>query len=479
MWPLREHVAKRAAVLFVCLPLLGGAVSNDVDLAAQVDGKHILLHEVDELSQLKVDRIRTRLVGVARTGLERLVDRELGVEEPIVSLMQVAPISDAEIDTFRRERATDFKQLFAPGAIPPDAEREAIRFHLQSESRKAAEVRLQVERRAQHHIEILFPEARELEIQLSHDRVVARIDDRVILAAALEREMALRLYRVRGELYLERRRNLKALIEQRLLVAEAQRRGISPEAFEKALRRPVPVSDTELATFVAERRAAGQPVENPERVRSYLAFKKAYQHRADLLARLRTSASVRVYLEPPTRPRLEMDTTGGVSLGTGVGSRLIVFTNYRCRSCRATHRELDRLRSRERSPEVVLRDFVPVYDPAATEAAALARCAARHGALARMRAALLQQDPPAFGHPWFSREEFDALAHSAGMNPDTLRRCTQSADVKHRIEQDTEAARRLGFDSAPAFVAEGLPLSGMQSAEGLGRALEGARAARR
>lgn len=473
MWRLHAQIVKRIALgLFVCLLLGTVAASAVPQLAARIDGKDILLEEIDALSHAKVERIRARLVELAREQLDRLVDLELGLQRTVAARVEVVPVSDAEIDTFRREHQEDFQGLFAPGAIPPVTEREAIRFYLQSQTRKTAETRIRSELRRKHRIHILLPQAYELEAALTPGRVIARVDNTEILAAALEREAALRFYRLRGELYRERRRNLDVLIERRLLEAEAQRRSVSLQELEETLRRPAPVSDAELEAFVAEQHAAGQKVTDPQRARPYLAFKKAYQHRSALLTRLRERASVDVYLEPPVRPRFALDIAGGVLLGSAAESTLVAFTNYRCRPCRATHRELDRLLGENPPPRIVLRDFVPVYDPVATEAAALARCAAAKGALVVVREALLSRSAPPFGRPWFSPQEFEALARRAGMSSQALRACTRSPDVQRQIKRDSQAARRLGFDEAPAFIAEGVPLSGMQSAEGLRRALE-------
>jgi len=57
------------------------------------------------------------------------------------------------------------------------------------------------------------------------------------------------------------------------------------------------------------------------------------------------------------------------------------------------------------------------------------------------------------------------------MSPSALRACTSSPEVRAEIERDTLSAQRLGFDDAPAFIAAGVPLSGMQTAELLRTAL--------
>jgi protein-disulfide isomerase len=135
------------------------------------------------------------------------------------------------------------------------------------------------------------------------------------------------------------------------------------------------------------------------------------------------------------------------------------------------HHELDRLRATEPNVRVVFRDFIPAYDPAADEAARLARCAAQQGRFEAVRQALLARDPPGFGTPWLTADARSELARSAGMDLDALNACLRSRETGAAIVADSNEAQTLGFDEPPAVVAEGIPLSGMQSADGLRSAL--------
>jgi len=105
------------------------------------------------------------------------------------------------------------------------------------------------------------------------------------------------------------------------------------------------------------------------------------------------------------------------------------------------------------------------------EAAALVRCASRNGRGSAVRGILLHRDPPAAGHSWFTTEQLRSLAPIAGTSPSALRACTKSPEIRAEIEKDTLSAHRLGFDDPPAFIAAGVPLSGMQTAELLRAAL--------
>ncbi|MET0987056.1 MAG: thioredoxin domain-containing protein [Steroidobacteraceae bacterium] len=317
----------------------------------------------------------------------------------------------------------------------------------------------------------MLPDAHALETALPTELPVGWLGDERVPALAVEQAGALKLYRLRGELFLQRRRNLDAVIDEQLLRLEAQRRGMPLAELEKSLLQTTPLTDAELSDFISRERAAGRAVENVERIRPYLEFQKTHRRREQLLRELRSQAQIEVTLRPPARPQLPVDATGGVSLGSNEGPLLIVFTNYECSICRATHRELDRLLGAPDPPRVVLRDFAD--HPVAMEAAALVRCAARTGRGAALRKELLRRVPGSEGKTWLSTNELPTVARLAGMTAAALRACTASKEIRARIEHDTQTARQLGFDEPPAFIAAGVPLSGMQEARQLEAALRG------
>ena len=382
-------------------------------LAARIDGDEISITAVDAETPDEVHRIRVRLLDVTRAAVEDLVDRRLDIRDP--------------------------------------AERSRLY--------------------AARNVTIRLPGSHALETTLPGELVVASIGKVPIHAAAVEERQALRLYRLRGELYLQRRRNLDALIDRRLLQRHARVEGTTLEVLESRLARTGSVTNAELEEYVARERASGRRIDDPERVRPYLAFQKHYRRRASLLQALRAQVRIDIELQPPVSPSLPMETKGGVTLGSPDDRVLVVYTNYSCALCRATHLEIDRLLADKRQPRVVLKDFV--LDPVAMEAAALVRCAASRGGAAAVRKLLLSRNPPASGTAWLGDEAMRSAAHSAGMTVPMLQECTRSPSIRAQIEHDTRSAKRLGFDDPPAFVVAGMPLSGMQSAELLRDALAG------
>lgn len=451
------------------------------EVAARVDEVAILMREIDTPSQAKLDKLHAQLRELVVATVDRLIDDRLCAGAPAAQELAPLPITDDAIRAFRESHRADFESPAAPDAAvqDPAVAEKAIRYVLEQQARDAASAAACRRRRQSHAVEYFLPPANLLDAPLPATQTLARIDGAVLQAAEVERAAALRLYRLRGEIFRERQRNLSAAVDQALLAREAARRNLSLAALAAELEATRPVTEAELDAFIENERVQGRPVPGRDRARPYLEFQQTHARRASLLSQLRATARIEVLLAEPVIPLLPVDEQGAPALGPAAGRRLIAYNNYRCRPCRATHRELDRLRSIDATVRVVFRDFIPLYDPVASEAAHLVRCAATLGAFPAMREILLARDPPQFGSRWFSEQALPDLARILAVDPPQFVSCAMDRTVLTQIESDTAYAGALGFDEAPAFVAEGIPLSGMQSAEGLAQALRDATARRR
>src|SRR5262249_50042654 len=203
----------------------------------------------------------------------------------------------------------------------------------------------------------------------------------------------------------------------------------------------------------------------------YLEFRKAYDRRQALLKKLRDDIPIKILLKEPPIPLLPIEDTGFVVLGGTRGKRLVVYTNYRCANCRTVQQEIDKLLVQDNKVRVIFHDFIPGYDPIATEAAYLARCAAQWGVFPRMRNELLSREPPQFGSHWYKKVELPQLMYRLRVKKRTEFLECLGTDVYKAIARGTTKAREFGFDDPPAFIAEGVPMAGTASAERLTQAL--------
>jgi protein-disulfide isomerase len=449
-------------------------VGSNVVIAAEVaavriNGQTLPLSEIDAPSQQTIIQLRKALVAQAARTIDLLVDRQLQASTRAAKSPSPEPVTDEAIRALRDKQAADFEGPFAPTetAGNPAVAQPAIRYYLEQKELEAAKTTAHRQLREGHAIKVLLPEGWELERALPPERPVALVDGDPITAAALEQAAALALYRLRMEIYLERQSNMEKAIENGLLVEEARRRHVSIEALLAETAADVAVNNEELKAFIEAERAAGLTGSSPERARPYLEFRKAHARRTALIERLRAAAHIEILVTEPATPSLPVIEADAPALGEPTGLRLVVYTNYRCDPCRTTHREIDRLLAANRHVRVIFRDFIPAYDPVAGEAARLSRCADRLGAFERMRSELLARDPPTFGEVWYQENAHPILAGKLGIDSAAFSQCLSSTETRKAVERDTAQARELGFEEAPSFVAQGIPLSGMQSAESL------------
>lgn len=484
LWPswlqYRQYFQKRSVSLGVLVLLCSiGKLSfaAPTDIVATVDGQPILMREVDEWSSASLSKLHDELSILLVRTVNRLIDerlRSLTASETNEEASHLS-VTDEEIRSYQTAHKKD-----KSGASPaegventsPDEQMATLRHYLEQKAREAAERQARQRLRQGHVIRVSLPHPQELEVPMTQERQIAQVDNSWIRAAEFEQAAAWRLYQLRGEIYRERLRNLAPVIENRLLDSEARRRGITTEALLAELSARESVSEEELQAFVAAEQEAGRPIPTTERTQASLEFRKAYDRRQTLLKNLRAEIPVKILLKEPPIPYLPVIDTGEVTLGAKKGKRLIVYTNYRCPACRAAHQEIDTLLIQDKKLRVIFHDFIPGRDPVALEAAYLTRCAAQWGTLPRMRKELLTREVPSFGQHWYKESELPELVRKLRLRRKTEFLECLGTELYTASERDTENIRALGFEEPPAFVAEGLPMSGTPSAERLAQALE-------
>jgi len=425
--------------------------------AARVDDHALTLQEIDAATGGRAEALQTSLREVAEEAAWVLVDERLGIE-----VAGARPVTDADVAKRRAKTA---------GLLPPETNDRALRWQIERERREAARERASEAARGAAGARLDLPSGRRLATALPPGRPIAWVADEPIAAEELERRAAIRLYRLRGELHRERMRRLEEAIDRRLLAVEAERLGTSVEE----LVRAAPVSEAEVRHYVAMQAGARGVAPDPARVRPLLESRARHRGRAKLLARLRAEADVEILLAPPPVPRVDGDDASAPRLGESGAPperTIVVFGDYRSRASRRVHREIDRVRSVRPDVKVVVRDFIPGFDPVAEEAARAGRCAQRAGVFADWRMEILNRKPPSIGEPWYDGEARRLLEARLGMAPHTFADCAADATIGADIARDTAAAEALGFAHPPALVVAGRPMSGVQSADTITAALD-------
>jgi hypothetical protein len=361
-----------------------------------------------------------------------------------------APVAEVAVEAYLAEHAADFHG-------PATRDRAAVRFFLEREARRdATKAAIATERAGRPPAMRVAADDPTLADRAPADRVLADVGGRSIRNRDVEARLAWPLYRIRGELTLERRRVADALVEETLWAREAAARGRTPRLLRDDIRAGVHVSEDDVRAAAAEARRPSGETPPLERVRPYVLFRAERAAEEKFLADAAARAGVRIRLPMPRPPRLEL---GPGALGwrgpDDAPARIVFLTSHRGE---ITRRMWDVVRRVAAEPGTALavRPLVPQWDPEATAVAVAVRCAG----WALVDAVADRAQPP-------SGEELAALAAALGIDAARFEACTTDPATAAAVAAESAEAERLGLDDPPAVLVDGRPFTGMQSANRL------------
>lgn len=387
-----------------------------------------------------------RLAAEARArkaaALEALVGEVLLANAPPIA---PAPVPQAAVDGYLATHAADFHG-------PADRDRAAVRFFLEREARRDATKAAIAAGRAQTPVAIrVGADDPTLAEAVAADRVLAEVAGQPIRNRDVETRLAWPLYRIRGELTLERRRLADALVEDALWAREAAARATTPRALRDDLRAAVHVSDADVRAAAAEARPPAGETPPLERVRPYVVFRAERAAEEKFLADAAARAGVRIRLPMPRAPHLDL---GPGALGwrgpADAPARVVLLTSHRGE---ITRRMWDVVRRVAAEPGTALavRPLIPQWDPEATAVAAAVRCAGWP-----MMDLVADRALPPDG------DELAAIAASLGVDADRFAACTAEPATAAAVAAESAEAERLGLDDPPAVLVNGRPFTGLQ-----------------
>lgn len=268
------------------------------------------------------------------------------------------------------------------------------------------------------------------------------------------------LLQLERQAYELRRQALEEAIADRLLGAEAERRGVSLQALLDAeVNFHVDeVSDAEIEAFYAQQRERiRRPLEDVRGQIAVLLKDSRYEAvRQAYVEKLRAAADITIALDPP---RLPVDLSRAPRRGPENAPVTIVeFSDFQCSFCRRVQPTLAALQ--ERYGDKIRWSFkdLPLVSihPAAQKAAEAARCAGEQGKFWQYREALFQNTK-------LSDDLHDRLSAKLSLNGDVFRACLDSGKFKPLVNADAAEAQKFGISGTPAFMINGILLSGAQS----------------
>jgi protein-disulfide isomerase len=295
--------------------------------------------------------------------------------------------------------------------------------------------------------------------------VVARLNGDDITGAELETWIKEQLYeremgdKAAGEVYEARTRAIDELIAERVLADAAANAGKSPDDYLKAQADALgPVTDAEVKGFFEENRSrlpadASLEALGP-RIKAHLEAQRPEKVRASL----REAAKVELLMKPP---RAEVAATGPSKGPENAPVTVIEFSDYQCPFCKRAEPTIQAVLAKYPTQVRVVYRHLPLdgLHPRARAASIAAVCAENQGKFWEYHEQLFANQTA------MSDEDLEKFASAVGLDLAAFKTCRQSPEAAQRVQADADAARAVGITGTPAFLINGILISGARPLE--------------
>jgi protein-disulfide isomerase len=285
------------------------------------------------------------------------------------------------------------------------------------------------------------------------------------------------LYQLQVQEYEIKSKALDDLINQKLLEAEAKKRGTTSEkVLEEEVDKKTPEpSETELQAVYMVQKDQSKRSFDEVKPQIQRALKQAtlQQARQDFYKRLREQAGVAILL---TKPKVQVGYDLARLRGNPKASVVIVeFSDFQCPYCRAVEPTLKKVLAKYGDRVSLAYRDLPLRDihPQAQMAAEASRCAEEQGKFWEYHDLI-------FDNPGkLSREGFIEHARSLKLDDKQFDSCLSGEKYQAQIEQDRQVGMRAGVTGTPGFIINGEILSGNLGEESFDKFIDEALAAAR
>lgn len=287
--------------------------------------------------------------------------------------------------------------------------------------------------------------------------VVAQIDGKPLTMADLEEIAAPQLKQLEAQRQKILEGALGRLVEQKLLEAEAAKRGVSADELLAAEvdSKVGEVTDEEVDAWYEENQArVRQPKEQvADQIKNFLQQRQAGEVRSEFLASLRKAHEVKILLEPP---REKIAVGDAPTKGPEDAPVTIVeFSDFECPFCSRVNPTLAQVEENYgEKVRIAFKQFPLAMHPHAEKAAQAALCAHDQGKFWEMHDAMFgnQQE--------LAVEQLKAKAADLGLDAETFNQCLDSGKHAERVQSDMAEGQAAGVTGTPAMFINGRLVSG-------------------
>jgi protein-disulfide isomerase len=267
-----------------------------------------------------------------------------------------------------------------------------------------------------------------------------------------------------SRLYELRSGALDRLLQRRAIEQAAAARGVDVETLLTETSDEMgPIDEQAVSDFYAQNKARLPDVSLDELRPSIEAYLQQQRPQA-AAQQIADAAGSRRWLEPP---RLDVDAVGPSMGPENARVTIVEFSDFQCPYCRRAGPVVKSLL--ERYPEdirVVYRHLPLDFHERAKPAAEASACADEQGAFWPYHD-LIFENPDALAD-----EDLTRYASELGIDSEALGACLAAGRGRDVVEADLAVARSFGISGTPAFVVNGILLSGLQPEEAFVRVID-------
>lgn len=426
---------------------------------ATVDGTKVTVSDLDEAARTRVDGLEAAVAEARRKALDGEIDDallRLEAERRKVSLRDLweseilrktSPPSEKSL----RKEYEDWKKWY------PDTPFEDLRKRLMGVVRDMNREKREAE--FARSLRVRFPVTMGRDPNtpdLPADAVLATAGDRKITRASAATRLDAAGFGARESVYWAERQALEKLVTDRLVKAEAEKRGVSPEALRKAEidDRIVKPTDEEIAQ---EWEKSGEKTKGGldaarSRISDFLRQQRKEALEEELGKSLRAGRAIKIDLPGPVAPVVEIDLAGAASRGPeNAPVTLVEFADFQCPHCGKMWSVVEEaLKPYGARVRYVFRNFPLPFHEFALEAAMAARAAHRQGRFFEL-AALLFTNQKAL-----SRPELVKWASKAGLDVHRFSRELESGSDAADVFLERREGERVGVRGTPMLFVNGV-----------------------
>jgi protein-disulfide isomerase len=286
-------------------------------------------------------------------------------------------------------------------------------------------------------------------------QVVATVSGTNLTLADLQQQEGGKLLQAGYQYYLNERKALEELIDNRLLADEARKRNISlDQLLNTEVYKDVKDPTEDQLEVYYEGLETQEPYQSVrEEVLQHLRELRRTRARAAFVENLRKEAKINIMLMPPTA---DVDTAKAYVRGSQNAPVVLVeFADYECPYCQKVNPQIQQLKKEYGDNlTVIYKDFPLPMHHSAEKAAEASRCAGEQGKFWEYHDVL-----------FYSRMvDVDALKEHARvlkLDADRFDTCLDSGQEAAAVKKDLDEAKGLGLTGTPSFFVNGHFFSGV------------------